>query len=63
MNGHCIYGYGSMRITSGQQRFVVFPIDFIGETPLSPGWYTQALPPVPPDGVGHRISKDPTQAT
>lgn len=57
--GRCIYHYGSMSITSGKQRFMVFPIDFVGAPPLPPGYYTQALAPVAPDGVAHRISKDP----
>jgi len=62
----CVYWYGSMAVTSGKQRFMVFPIDFVGETPLKPGYYTHELTPVPsqeprvPGGLDHKISKDPT---
>jgi hypothetical protein len=60
----CHYSYGAMNATSGKQRFVVFPIDFVGETPLRPGYYTHALTTEPssdpqiPGGLSSRISRD-----
>jgi hypothetical protein len=62
----CVYWYGNMKVTSGKQSFMVFPIDFVGETPLKPGYFTHALTPVPsqdprfPGGLEQKISKDPT---
>lgn len=61
----CVYWYGSMRVTSGADRFLVFPIDFVGESPLESGHYTQALTTEPsptpgvPGGLSNKISKDP----
>jgi hypothetical protein len=60
----CTYAYGLMQITSGERRFAVFPIDFIGETPLRPGYYTHALTTVPssdptvPGGVDSELTQD-----
>jgi hypothetical protein len=60
----CEYDYGLMQVTSGTRRFAVFPIDFMGETPLSPGYYTHALTTVPssdptvPGGVNSKLSRD-----
>jgi hypothetical protein len=60
----CEYHYGLMQVTSGTRRFMVFPIDFIGETPLSPGYYTHALTTVPssdptvPGGVDTKLTHD-----
>ena len=60
----CSYRYGAMSVTSGKQSFHVFPIDFVGEAPLSPGYYTHALTTEPasdprfPGGIHSQISKD-----
>jgi hypothetical protein len=60
----CNYAYGSMQVTSGNERFAVFPIDFIGETPLGPGYYTHALTTVPssdptvPGGLEGKLTHD-----
>jgi len=64
--GRARSGSPEQTVTSGKQRFMVFPIDFVGETPLKPGYFTHALTPVPsddprvPGGLEHEISKDPT---
>ena len=55
----CPYSYGQMSVTSGKQRFMIFPIDYVGEARLQPGYYTHALKPVAPDGLDHQISRDP----
>lgn len=63
--GRCVYRYGSMSVRSGTQRFVVFPIDFVGERPLKPGHYTQALTTEPasdprtPGGIRNEIAREP----
>ena len=57
-------GPGAPREPSPKQRYVVFPIDFVGEATLRPGYYTSALRPEPsgdvrfPGGVNVRVLRD-----
>lgn len=37
------YTYGYIEIQSGEETFVLQPIDFVGETALPPGFYTYEL--------------------
>lgn len=37
------YRYAYIEITSGEETFVLQPIDFVGETPLPIGFYTYEL--------------------
>ena len=37
------YRYGFVEIKSGEDTYVLQPIDYVGETPLTPGFYTYEL--------------------
>lgn len=37
------YRYAYIRIESGEETFILQPFDFVGETPLPPGFYTYEL--------------------
>lgn len=37
------YRYAYIEITSGEETFILQPIDFVGETPLPVGFYTYLL--------------------
>lgn len=43
------YTYGYIEIKSGEETFTLQPIDFVGETPLPPGFYTYVLS-ISPEG-------------
>lgn len=37
------YTYGYIEIKSGEETYILQPIDFVGENPLPPGFYTYNL--------------------
>ena len=43
------YRYGYIEIKSGEETYVLQPIDYVGETPLTPGFYTYELD-ITPEG-------------
>ncbi|MEJ2004895.1 MAG: hypothetical protein P8X57_08015 [Cyclobacteriaceae bacterium] len=56
-----LYRYAYVRIISGDSEYIFQPIDYVGETPLSPGRYTYKLEIDDPDfiyGVSLELLKD-----
>jgi hypothetical protein len=39
------YGYAYIKAKAGKRAWICQPTDFVGETPLAPGYYTYAISP------------------